>query len=191
MIGRDLFVQTRLMPAYGPPRFSRSDLDAKVGERLKKLREARGLTQDEAADAARVSARTLARHEEGEQMPSEPVLRRLATALDVQISDLAPEWKNDDLNRLTSGSEHPGIGLRVLRKQRGVSLEAAAQEAGVDASTLSRFERGLHASHALARRVEGSIDDRLLLTSNALAKLLGFKDAEKLTEACEEVDREA
>ena len=179
------------MPAHGPPRFSRSDLDTGVGARIEWLREARGLTQEEVADAASISARTLARHEEGVQIPSEPVLRRLATALDVQISELAPGWKNDDLNRLTSGDEHPGIGLRVLRKERGISLEKAAREAGVHASTLSRFERGLHASHELARRARWGLDDRLILTSNALAKLLGFSDAETLTDACEKVGGEA
>lgn len=179
------------MPANGPPRFSRSDLDAGVAKRLKEIRQSKPMSRQELADAARIKAKTLARHEQGRQRPSEPVLRRLATALGVQISDLAPGWRNDDLNRLTTRTEHPGIGLRLLRKEWGVSLEAAAQAAGVSAGTLSRFERGMHASRKLARRVEDPIDGRLALTSDALAQLLRFEDAETLTYACEKVGREA
>lgn len=180
-------MQTRPMPAEGPPRFSRSDLDAGVAKRLKEIRQSKQMTRQELAVAARISAKTLARHEQGRQRPSEPALRRLATALGVQISDLAPGWKNDDLNRPTTGTEHPGIGLRLLRKEWGVSLEAAAKAAGVNAGTLSRFERGMHASRKLAKRVEGRIGDRLVLTSDALARLLRFEDAETLTFACEEM----
>lgn len=180
-------MQTRPMPAEGPPRFSRNDLDTEVAKRLKAIRQSKRLTRQELASEAGIACKTLARHEQGRQRPSEPALRRLATALGVQISDLAPGWKDDDLNRLTTGTEHPGIGLRLLRKERGVSLETAARAAGVDASTLSRFERGMHASRKLARRVEGSIDDRLALTSDALARLLRFEDAEKLTVKCEEM----
>lgn len=175
------------MPAEGPPRFSRNDLDTEVAKRLKAIRQSKRLTRQELASEAGIACKTLARHEQGRQRPSEPALRRLATALGVQISDLAPGWKDDDLNRLTTGTEHPGIGLRLLRKERGVSLGTAARAAGVDASTLSRFERGMHASRKLARRVEGSIDDRLALTSDALARLLRFEDAEKLTVKCEEM----
>ena len=179
------------MQASGPPRFSRSDLDAGVADRLKAIRQSKRMTRQELASAAGIARKTLARHEQGRQRPSEPALRRLATALGVQISDLAPGWTDDDLNRLTTGTEHPGIGLRLLRKERGVSLETAAQAAGVDAATLSRFERGMHASRKLARRVEGPIDDRLVLTSDALARLLGFEDAEKLTVKCEDLGSEA
>ncbi|WP_082835510.1 MULTISPECIES: helix-turn-helix transcriptional regulator [unclassified Erythrobacter] len=178
------------MPADGPPRFSRSDLDAEVAKRLKAIRQSKRMTRRELASEAGIARKTLARHEQGRQRPSEPALRRLATTLGVQISDLAPGWKDDDLNRLTTGTEHPGIGLRLLRKERGVSLEAAAQAAGVTAGTLSRFERGMHASRKLARRVDGPIDDRLVLTSDALARLLGFEDAESLTFACEEKSSE-
>lgn len=174
------------MPADGPPRFSRSDLDAGVANRLKEIRQSKRMTRQELAVAARISAKTLARHEQGKQRPSEPVLRRLATVLGVQISEFAPGWRNDDLNRLTTGTEHPGIGLRMLRKELKVSLESAAQSAGVATSTLSRFERGMHASIKLATWVESQIDGRLILTSDALAQLLRFEDAETLTAACEE-----
>ena len=178
------------MPREGAPRFSRSGLDANVGERLKKVREMKGMTRRELADAAGISAKTLARHEQGRQRPSEPALRRLATALGLQISDLAPGWKLDDLNRLTTGLEHPGIGLRLRRKAAGVTLKDAAQVAEVDASTLSRFERGWHASPKLAKRVKSRRFDRLVLTSDALARLLGFEDADTLTRACEEMGTE-
>ncbi|WP_425341845.1 helix-turn-helix domain-containing protein [Citromicrobium bathyomarinum] len=176
------------MPVQGPPRFSRSDLDVGVANRLKKIRESKRMSRKDLAVAARISAKTLARHEQGRQRPSEPALRRLATALGVQIYDLAPSWKDDDLNRITTGVAHPGIGLRLLRKELGVSLESAARAAGVDVSTLSRFERGRHASHKLAKKVEGRIDYRLVLKSDALAELLRFGDAESLTYACEEME---
>lgn len=36
-----------------------------------------------------------------------------------------------------------GVGLRELRKERGLSLEAVSVLAGVDIATLSRIERGI------------------------------------------------
>ncbi len=36
------------------------------------------------------------------------------------------------------------MGLRQLRKQRGLTIEQVAMLAGVDKSTISRAERGLH-----------------------------------------------
>jgi len=36
------------------------------------------------------------------------------------------------------------MGLRELRKERGLSLEAVSVLAGIDLATVSRLERGLH-----------------------------------------------
>lgn len=50
--------------------------------------------------------------------------------------------------------KHVGQLLRELREQRGDTLRAAAQQLGVDASHLSRLERGLKpASDELRERV--------------------------------------
>lgn len=57
---------------------------------IRDIREDRGLSVDELAEAAGIARRTLQRIEEGEA-PSEKTLEALADALDVEAADLAEE----------------------------------------------------------------------------------------------------
>jgi transcriptional regulator with XRE-family HTH domain len=57
------------------------------------------------------------------------------SSFDRAVSSLITDW-------LCSTREAP-VGLRELRKQRGLSLEAVAVLAGLDIGTISRVERGL------------------------------------------------
>lgn len=58
--------------------------------RLKELRESSFLTQRELAEKARVGVATIVRIEKGQQTPTFKTIKRLAAALDVPPSDLAP-----------------------------------------------------------------------------------------------------
>jgi transcriptional regulator with XRE-family HTH domain len=59
-----------------------------MGRRLKRLREAKGLTQAELAAAADLSRGYLIRLEAGQQDPTLGTLERLAKALKVKLSEL-------------------------------------------------------------------------------------------------------
>ena len=104
---------------------------------------------------------------------------------------LAPGWKADDLEKLTTGIEHTGIGLRKIRMERGLTQADLAAAAGVSIGTISRFERGLHGEGTLAfKRGSDSknLTVRLILKSEKLAERLGFPNSDALTLACEDVD---
>lgn len=103
---------------------------------------------------------------------------------------LAPDWAADELERITKGAEHLGVGLRQLRIERSITLAEAADTAGVSVSTLSRFERGLHGEGELAKlyKAEGRMTERLTFVSEQLAKLLGYRSAAELTHACERIE---
>jgi len=58
--------------------------------RLKELRESNFLTQRELAEKAKVGVATIVRIEKGQQTPTFKTIKRLAKALDVPPSELAP-----------------------------------------------------------------------------------------------------
>ncbi len=183
-------MQTRTMAKRGPPRFARRSLDEFVGCRVRKRREAAGISRNDLAGDVAIAPHTLARIERGHQLPTEATLRRIAEALGMPVGLLAPDWAADELERITKGAEHLGVGLRQLRIERSITLAEAADTAGVSVSTLSRFERGLHGEGELAKlyKAEGRMTERLTFVSEQLAKLLGYRSAAELTHACERIE---
>ncbi len=73
-----------------------------LGERLKFIRENRKLTQTQLSTMAKVSQAAIAHIERGTKDPSVEMLRKLATALDVEVATLfaAEEVYVFDLKRL-------------------------------------------------------------------------------------------
>lgn len=63
-----------------------------VGDNLKRLRKARGLTQLQVAEAAGLDLRYLGSIERGRGNPSVDVLGRLASALDAHPTDFFAPW---------------------------------------------------------------------------------------------------
>ena len=55
---------------------------------LRRLRDARGLSQEATAQAARIALNTYSRIERGQTSPSWPTVRQLADALDVSMAKL-------------------------------------------------------------------------------------------------------
>lgn len=168
--------------------FQRRLLPEGVGQALRAAREGRGESRREVAAAVGIRPRTLARIERGGQTPLWPTLERLCEHLGVGVADVARRWMQDSLDQPSNPLAAPGIGLRALRRARGLTLVELAGRSGVSAATLSRFERGLTVSRRLARRVGGvGIDpeDRDVVLDNArVALAFGLDDAEALRGAC-------
>jgi transcriptional regulator with XRE-family HTH domain len=57
------------------------------GQRLRELREAAGLTQQQLGDAAGMAYQTVAKYERGASIPTWPVVVRLADALGVDTDE--------------------------------------------------------------------------------------------------------
>jgi transcriptional regulator with XRE-family HTH domain len=65
-------------------------IEVKVGERVRALREERGLLQRQLATAAGLPARTVGRLERGEADARLSTLAKIASALKVDVKDLFP-----------------------------------------------------------------------------------------------------
>lgn len=92
------------------------------GDRLRRLREARGFTQRELADVAETSQRMIAYYETHSGTPAGPVLLRLARALKVTPDELL------GLKAATRAAESPSPqNLRLWRKLRRVEKLPPAQ----------------------------------------------------------------
>ena len=64
--------------------------DRRLGKRIKKFREQRGLKQSELAERVRLSTKYIQFIETGHRIPSLKALYRIANALEVKVSDLFP-----------------------------------------------------------------------------------------------------
>lgn len=64
------------------------ELRRRLGLRIREVRRARGLTQEELAERVGISPRYLSRVEVGQQNPSIQTVAQLATALDIELSEL-------------------------------------------------------------------------------------------------------
>lgn len=168
--------------------FQRRDLPEDLGRALRASRARSGRSRREVAEAVGIAARTLARIERGAQKPLWPTLDRLCDELGVSVFTVARPWAAQAFDVPTNPKVAPGIGLRALRRQRGMTLVDLAGRLGVDAATLSRFERGLTASRLLGSRVGGpevAFDDReVVLNGDRLSAAMGFATHEALERAC-------
>lgn len=73
-----------------------------VGERLRKLREERGMTQSELGRKIGVRQSTISEIERGSNLPSVPVLRRLADLLEVRPGYFLDEVADGDAEKVTA-----------------------------------------------------------------------------------------
>lgn len=93
------------------------------GERLRRLREGRGFTQRELAEAAETSQRMIAYYETHSGTPAGPVLLRLARALKISPDELIGLKAE---GRSAEASSSPQ-NLRLWRKLKRVEKLPAAQ----------------------------------------------------------------
>lgn len=117
------------VPGAAPAPAAPSGSAVPLGERLRLIREHRGLSLEQAARAAGVSAPFLSRVETGKASPGPAVLRRLAQALQVSI----PVLLRRDLSGL-------GSKIRTLRQSLGLSREELGRRAGLSSGFLARLE---------------------------------------------------
>lgn len=182
-------LQTRPMNREGYARFSRSALPDDIGRRIRHMRTNAGWTRTKLARSSKISYRTVVRIESGKQKPTEQTLRRIATAFAKDIDDLCPNWLNDEINRVSSGDIHLGVGFRVIRKTKKITLKAASYAAGVSISTLSRFERAFHVTREFSA-YDSNGRHSFVIPNAKLTKLFGFDSIELFVRACEEANAE-
>lgn len=122
-----------------------SDNKKVIGERLKRLRETKGLKQNRVAQILGVHNSTLAKYESGEREPDNETLTRLAEIYEVTVDYLLTGDHKTKLLRATLETTSEAIvngtvikqtetfaeRLRDGMKQKGITPEQAAEECGV------------------------------------------------------------
>jgi transcriptional regulator with XRE-family HTH domain len=91
-----------------------------IGAAARAARRARGLTQEDAADAADVSLEFYSRIERGKTLPSVPTLLRLATTLQVSADVLLGLDRRTRDDRTSTRSTSPPIASATRKLMRRV-----------------------------------------------------------------------
>jgi len=71
------------------------------GRRLRQLRTARGLTQEQLAEAAGITSTYTSDLERGEKVPSLSILLRLARAFDITVAELLEDFTREAVRRMS------------------------------------------------------------------------------------------
>lgn len=104
-----------------------------IGEKLKKLREERGIPLEELADRLDIAPACMVEVEQGIRRLSQATLKEVASILEVDVSYFQEE---DD-------HHNNGVGarLRRLREQKGITLSELSRRSGVSLAHISEIER--------------------------------------------------
>lgn len=71
------------------------------GKRLRQLRTSKGLTQEQLAEAAGITATYTSDLERGEKVPSLSIVLRLARAFDIPVAELLQDFTRDAVRRMS------------------------------------------------------------------------------------------
>jgi transcriptional regulator with XRE-family HTH domain len=158
-------------------------------------------SQEDCARLLRVTPEQVERWETGDEAPSLPQLELLAYYLDVPVSHF---WGTSTLEAsqrdyLKVQNEYialrdrmVGALVRQAREERGMSLEALAETAQIDAGTLQHYELGelpipMHELTVLANAVQKNLN-YFLESSSQLGELLALREMWKhFTELPEDI----
>lgn len=99
-----------------------------TANRIKKLREKRGLTQAQLARQTGISEQSISKYELDQRNPKIEKLGALADFFEVPVSYLRGE---EAINR-----------LRTLRQSKGLTLDGIEKATGINRGTYSNYERG-------------------------------------------------
>jgi transcriptional regulator with XRE-family HTH domain len=155
-----------------------------VGERIRKLRLARGITIEGLAKSAGITKGFLSKLETGKKAPAIATLGNIADALSVEVSLL---MKPEQAGTLASGEDiiaRVGERIRLARLARGLTVERLAGKSGISKGFLSKIERGDKAPAIstlinLARSL--NIDVSLLLENGGQQRVSLVKKKDRVT----------
>lgn len=155
--------------------FSANVLPPDIGNTIRTLRQARGMSAALLAHNTGIARETVLRIENGRPPLAMTVLRLLEILLagqdDVELKDIVPSWPEADARQVIGH----GPRSRARRQQLDLSAAAVAAAAGLSEATLSRFERNAGPTPSLLKETRTPHGDlESILVSQALAKALCF-----------------
>lgn len=101
-----------------------------VGDRIRILRQEKGISLSELAEKAGISATYLCQIEKGHALPSLSTLKAIAQAL------------NTSLQELLANTSHVGYKIKKIRQERGITQAELARKAGVSTGLIGQIECG-------------------------------------------------
>ncbi|AEG13697.1 MULTISPECIES: helix-turn-helix domain-containing protein [Desulfofundulus] len=107
--------------------------DTVTGEKLRFMRESRGLSIQDLAEISELPASMLEKFENGQATPDLEDLKKLSEALNVTLRYFLDQ---------TDRPDSLGYRLRKLRQKQGLTVAALAEKAGVSPGLLSQIENG-------------------------------------------------
>ncbi len=113
------------------------------GARLKSLRKAAGMTQQELADGLGVHLQTVSKWERDVSKPDFSLLGEIAAALRVSLERLLGLPEEGELFTGSFDTVQEGRAIASLRRAKGESQDETAAAAGVSSGTVSKWERGV------------------------------------------------
>lgn len=113
------------------------------GERLKNLRKAAGITQQELADKLNVHPQTVSKWERGITEPDIAQLGELASTLGISLEKLLDCNEGEVVYSGTFSARGLGTMIYACRSAAGESQEQLGELTGVSADAVSRWERGV------------------------------------------------
>lgn len=139
-----------------------------VGENIKRIRRAKGLTQKELGKKLGISQSEIAQRETGRRNPKIETVQKIANALQVPVSEI---YEQDSLSK----DNLSDIGKRIAfyRKQCGYSQRELAEKLEIATGTLQQYE-------LLKRNTKRTMIQRI-------AKILNIKESELYGFNCDEL----
>ena len=113
------------------------------GERLKNLRKAAGMTQQELADKLNVHLQTVSKWERGVSEPDISQLGEISSALGLSLEKLLGEEDGERTYTGDFSAARLGGAIFSVRSEAGESQERLAEIIGVSSDAVSRWERGI------------------------------------------------
>lgn len=121
-----------------------------VGSRLRELRDARDLRQEDVANVVGVTPEAIGMYEHNKREPKAEILTRLADFFDVNLDYLL--GRTDD-PRPIGKAAHFGARLRQLRQIRGLSIEDLTRQCDLNIAELE--QQKTPPSHSTMTRLAG------------------------------------
>lgn len=112
------------------------DMSGTLGEKIKYYRKLKGYSQENLADKTSLSKMSIRRYESGERQPGLDALKKIATALECQVSDI------DESLYMNKRIPHFANGLKELRTESNLTQKELAKELHVKEQNIANWENG-------------------------------------------------
>ncbi|NEN06934.1 helix-turn-helix domain-containing protein [Diaminobutyricibacter tongyongensis] len=148
-----------------------------LGHRIRHYRTQRGLTLDDLGEAAGVAGSQLSLIENGKREPRLSLLQAIASALDVELSDLlSSEPPNSraaleiELARAQRGSLYASLGLPPIKPTKGTPTETLEAIVGLHRELAKRANQAI-ATPEEARRANTELRERMRAQNNYIPEI--------------------